>query len=544
MTSEHYRNEHALTSEARSNASNILLENSFEAVLVTDNKGQIQYTNPAVRKNFGYAIEDLFSQSIFDVFTVSQGNQSKLLKICDNDNLPEGEFILPGLIKSKDGVKIDVQLRSFVTENSKQRQLTFLVRDISTRVSISRELASSQQLMSSIVAGVGDAIIATDKDGLLTLFNRGAEDTFGYSAEEIIGKHLDTLIPEEHRGEHSSYMMDFDAGAIDTRGMGTRGAISGLRQGGEIFPAEATIIKIGEGEQQTFAAVVRDVSERIKVQTQLQKAKEMAEIASQMKSSFLANMSHELRTPLNAIIGFSEFITEEHLGPIAHPKYREYIGDILDSGRHLLTIVNDILDLSRVEAGEIQLNETVVCVRQSILSAYRFVKRQAKVKNISLDANLHDDLPYLFADERLVKQVLINLATNAVKFTPDGGSIKAEIRYPDGENGLSIVISDTGIGIPKDDLERVIKPFEQCESSYSKTIEGTGLGLSLAGSLMNLHGGDLSIVSEVGHGTSVVLRFPVDRVVTKESALTGVQAKTSVRKLSAKSFSNYVKEKG
>lgn len=456
MTSEHYPNEHALTSEARSNVSNILLENSFEAVLVTDIKGQILYTNPAVSRNFGYTSEDLCAQSIFDVFTVGEDDQNKLLNIFDKDTLPDAEIILPGLIKSKVGEEIDVQLRSFVTETSGQRQFTFLVRDISTRVSISRELASSQQLMGSIVAGVGDAIIATDQKGYLTLFNRGAEDIFGYGADDILGQHLDSLIPEEHRGDHRSYMADFDEGAIDTRGMGTRGAISGLRQNGEIFPAEATIMKIGEGEKQTFAAVVRDVSERIKVQTQLQEAKEMAEIASQMKSSFLANMSHELRTPLNAIIGFSEFITEEHLGPIAHPKYREYIGDILDSGRHLLTIVNDILDLSRVEAGEIQLNETVVCVRQSILSAYRFVKRQAKVKNITLDANLDEELPYLFADERLVKQIIINLATNAVKFTPDGGSIKAEIQYPDGENGLSIVISDTGIGIPKDMILNVL----------------------------------------------------------------------------------------
>ncbi len=533
MTSEHYRNEHALTSEARSNVSNILLENSFEAVLVTDIKGQILYTNPAVSRNFGYRLEDLYSQSIFDVFTVSEDDQNKLLKICDKDSLPDAEIILPGLIKSRSGDEIDVQLRSFVTETSTQRQFTFLVRDISTRVSISRELASSQQLMGSIVAGVGDAIIATDQEGYLTLFNRGAEDTFGYRADDILGEHLDSLIPEEHRGDHRTYMASFDAGAIDTRGMGTRGAISGLRQNGEVFPAEATIMKIGEGEQQTFAAVVRDVSERIKVQNQLREAKDMAEIASQMKSSFLANMSHELRTPLNAIIGFSEFITEEHLGPIAHPKYREYIGDILDSGRHLLTIVNDILDLSRVEAGEIQLNETVVCVRQSILSAYRFVKRQAKVKNITLDANLSDDLPYLFADERLVKQVIINLATNAVKFTPDGGAIKAEVRRVDGDNGIAIVISDTGIGIAKDDIERVIKPFEQCEASYTKTIEGTGLGLSLARSLMHLHGGELSIESEVGLGTSVVLTFPVDRVVTKETALTGLQSKTSVRKLTA-----------
>ncbi|MEH6630565.1 MAG: PAS domain S-box protein [Halopseudomonas aestusnigri] len=510
MTIEHSK-ECALTSEMRSNVSNLLLEHSIEAVLVTDPSGNVVYANPAVLRNFGYDFTDLIDRNIFDFIDVSLTDKTILLTIDTPENAEEP---LLGIFRTAVDLYVDVHLRSYFVKNGKQAQRVFLVRDISTRTSIRRELKSSQQLMGSIVEGVGDSIIAADKNGQLTLFNKGAETTFGYRADEVLGKNLSMLIPAEVKLKHQQHFSKLEDSDIRTRNVGMRGDISGLRKNGDTFPAEATIMRISEGDDLVFAAVVRDVSERIMVQGELQEAKEMAETSNQMKSSFLANMSHELRTPLNAIIGFSEFITEEHLGKLEHAKYREYIGDILDSGRHLLTIVNDILDLSRVEAGEIQLNETVVCIRQAILSAYRFVNRQANAKNISLDVDFEDNLPYLFADERILKQVVINLATNAVKFTPEGGSIRAYIKSP-GDNGeITIVISDTGIGIAEEDLERVIKPFEQSESSYTKTIEGTGLGLSLAQSLMELHGGDLRIESELGSGTSVQLTFPAQRVIS------------------------------
>ncbi|WP_419901425.1 PAS domain-containing sensor histidine kinase [Kiloniella sp.] len=510
MTIEHSK-ECALTSGIRSNVSNLFLEHSIEAVIVTDVAGTVVYSNPAVFRNFGYASADLIGRNIFDFIDVSANDQTTLLTI---DTQYDTEEPILGVFDTTEAADIDVQLRSYQLENNLPTQRMFLVRDISTRMSIRRELKSSQQLMSRIVEGVGDAIVATDKEGQLTLFNKGAETIFGYSADEAIGKNLSILIPDDLNHTHQEHLLNFQGTEFPTRNMGMRGSISGLRKNGTAFPAEATIMRINDDEDLIFAAVVRDVSESILVQNELEEAKEMAEIANQMKSSFLANMSHELRTPLNAIIGFSEFITEEHLGRLEHVKYREYIGDILNSGRHLLTIVNDILDLSRVEAGEIRLNETVVCIRQSIVSAYRFVTRQAKAKNISLNVDIDENLPYLFADERILKQVVINLATNAVKFTPEGGSIKASVKYL-GDNGrIAIVISDTGIGIAPEDLDRVIKPFEQSESSYTKTIEGTGLGLSLAQSLMELHGGELSIESELGTGTSVHLTFPAERVLS------------------------------
>ncbi|WP_020592236.1 PAS domain-containing sensor histidine kinase [Kiloniella laminariae] len=497
--------------------SSLFLEQSFEAVFVTDLSGLVLYCNPSVSRNFGFPAEVLVGRSVFELITLPAEDQQKILLSGYQGNPEREAEVINGEICSARGTIFDVHLRAYPLLSSGQPLIMVLVRDISARVSVRKELETSRELMGRIVEGVADAIIATDEEGDLTLFNKGAEKMFGYQSSEIIGTSLEHLIPDAFCDPDTGNPEDLGGRQDNSRSLGFRNGISALRRNGEIFPADATIMKIKRDNSYIFAAVVRDVSEQISVQNELRQAKEMAEAANRMKTTFLANMSHELRTPLNAIIGFSEFISEEHLGRIEPPKYREYIKDILYSGCHLLTIVNDILDLSRVEAGEITLHETAVDIEAAIESAYRFVKRQAQEKNIRLQTVVDATLPYLLADERLLKQVVINLASNAVKFTPEGGSIVAKVVPGTAEGELAIIISDTGIGIAKEDLDRVIKPFEQCESSYTKTIEGTGLGLSLALSLMELHNGRLSIESELGVGTSVILTFPANRVVTGNS---------------------------
>ncbi|MCZ4280547.1 PAS domain S-box protein [Kiloniella laminariae] len=498
--------------------SRLFLEQSFEAVFVTDLSGLVLYCNPSVCRNFGFPAERLVGHSIFELITLPSEDQQMILMAGKRENSEVEADVISGEIRSAKGTLFDVHLRAYPMVSSGRPHIMLLVRDISARMSVRKELETSRELMGRIVEGVADAIIATDEQGDLTLFNKGAEKMFGYQSSEIIGTSLEQLIPDAFCDADGKNLKDFGGNQSSDRTMGFRNGLSALRRNGEIFPADATVMKIKRGDSFIFAAVVRDISEQISVQNELRQAKEMAEAANRMKTTFLANMSHELRTPLNAIIGFSEFISEEHLGRIEPPKYREYIKDILYSGCHLLTIVNDILDLSRVEAGEITLHETAVDIESAIESAYRFVKRQAQEKNIRLQTEVDANLPHLLVDERLLKQVVINLASNAVKFTPEGGAIVARV-VPAATGGeLAIIISDTGIGIAKEDLDRVIKPFEQCESSYTKTIEGTGLGLSLALSLMELHNGRLAIESELGVGTSVILTFPPERVVTGKSA--------------------------
>ena len=244
----------------------------------------------------------------------------------------------------------------------------------------------------------------------------------------------------------------------------------------------------------------------------LRLAKEEAEAANQAKSGFLATMSHELRTPLNAIIGFSEMMLREVLGTLGNEQYRAYVGDIHASGTHLLQIINDILDLSKAEAGKIDLSEDAFDLRDIMRAVSQLTANRIHAAELTETVDLADDLPPIRGDERKTKQVLLNLITNAVKFTPPGGRLTITARF-DLEDGLSITVADTGIGIPPGDLERVLKPFEQVDSSLSRQHQGTGLGLPLVKAIMEMHGGRLRLRSEFGAGTSVTVVFPPERAI-------------------------------
>ena len=238
-----------------------------------------------------------------------------------------------------------------------------------------------------------------------------------------------------------------------------------------------------------------------------------ASAADHAKSQFLATMSHELRTPLNAILGFSEIMKSEAFGPLGSSHYKEYSEDIFHSGKHLLALINDILDFTRADAGELQMHEEEVDVADAITDAMRMIEGQARAQRISLTTHFDRTLPHLLADHRRVQQVLLNLLSNAVKFTPDGGAVKVEAFG--GPAGLSIRITDTGIGIAPQDIPVAMERFGQIDSDLARKYEGTGLGLPLSRCLMEHHGGTLEIESEVGRGTCVTVAFPAGRVITR-----------------------------
>ena len=245
----------------------------------------------------------------------------------------------------------------------------------------------------------------------------------------------------------------------------------------------------------------------------LSRARDEADRANRAKSAFLAHMSHELRTPLNAIIGFAEIIEKETFGPANSAKYREYAADIHHSGNHLLEVINDILDLSKVEAGRLSLEETEIDLAQVTDSSLRLVKQRMSGSGIRMVNEIPEDLPRLLADERLVRQILLNLVTNAVKFTPRGGEVRLRAEVdPGGE--LTLCVSDTGVGIAAEDMSVVLERFGQANPFTSRSRhEGSGLGLPLVKSMIELHGGRLELESEIGVGTRVTLTFPRDRVL-------------------------------
>ena len=266
-----------------------------------------------------------------------------------------------------------------------------------------------------------------------------------------------------------------------------------------------------------IVAVTRDISERKRQESALIEARDAAESASRAKTAFLANMSHELRTPLNAIIGFSEVMTQEIFGPVGSPRYKEYAKHIHESGGHLLDLINSVLDMSKIEAGKFELQEEFFDLSEAAASAIRFVSPAAERGGVTLKLALTPAAQKAFADKRAVKQMLINLIANGVKFTPRGGDVRVAARV--GGSGLEIAVADSGTGIAKADLEKLGRPFEQVEGALTRTREGTGLGLALVKSLAAMHGGEMVLASVLGEGTTVTLRLPYAAVDSEGARL-------------------------
>jgi len=268
---------------------------------------------------------------------------------------------------------------------------------------------------------------------------------------------------------------------------------------------------------QVLDKVHTEIVAREQTADQLRSARDQAEIANAAKSQFLANMSHELRTPLNAIIGFSEIMNGEIFGPLGNEQYKEYVGDIHASGSHLLSIINDILDLSKVEADSYDLAEDELDVARVLDACSRMIRARAQGGELTLSVEIEPELPKLVADERALKQMIINLVSNAVKFTPQGGSVALRARL-EADGRIALEVADTGVGIARQDIKKAFEPFSQLQTdALVYKADGTGLGLPLTAALARSHQATLVVDSEPGEGTSITIRFPLERVVRKET---------------------------
>jgi len=277
---------------------------------------------------------------------------------------------------------------------------------------------------------------------------------------------------------------------------------------GEMRVGEGRWLRLSRSERSdgSFVLVVSDISLLKEREAGLHGAKEQAEAANRAKTEFLTNMSHELRTPLTAIIGFSEIIANESFGPVGQPKYREFADDILHSGRHLLEVINDMLDIAKLQSGMTELRLQQVPSRSIVDSAVRIVRKRAEQAGVGLELLIPANLPIIQADHLRMRQVLLNLLSNAIKFTPAGGKVSVIAEHC--AAGLSITVRDTGIGMRQEDIPRALQPFVQVDNSLSRGHGGTGLGLPLAKLFVDLHGGQFTIHSAVGKGTSVTIILP------------------------------------
>jgi len=489
-----------------------IIEGSTRGVVIHDGRG-ILFANQTAADILGYnAPEDIRLLQGLESF-VAPNDHERLRDIIsprDDAGLKRILHELRAVRRNGDRIWLSWASRPIVWEGAPAIHSGFV--DITDRKRTEDALRNSEARLAAILDLAPEGILSTDDRGIIQVFNQGAEAIFGYRAEEIIGQHLEALLPLEARLAHVRHMDEFNASSETKQDMCERREVRGLRKDGTIFAAEASVSKISVNGVIVYSAIVRDATERRAAQQAMHAAKTEAELANRAKTSFLASMSHELRTPLNAIIGFSEIISNEMFGSIDNDAYRNYARDIHDSGLHLLALINDVLDLSKVESGSAELWEEETAIPELVASVTKMLSARAQSKEIRLSTDVANNLPPILADSRKLKQILANLVSNAVKFTPPRGEVLVRASYSD-SHGYAIDVRDTGIGMAKDDIPKALSPFQQIDSDLNRKFEGTGLGLPLTKALVALHGGTLDIESEPGEGTTVTVRLPAGRAI-------------------------------
>jgi PAS domain S-box-containing protein len=474
--------------------------------------GLLTFVNDAFCRFHGKRSDELIGTNFFQ--TLSEEDAAVPLSYINSLPADEPVVSFDHRLHAPDKLVVwhQYRVRRLFEEKGDTREFQAVIQDITQRKQSEQALRASEEKYRSLIDHIPDVVWTADSNRDLTYISGNAVKVLGFSAEELLGGQLwlDRIHPE------------------DTARVGL--AYQKLFSEGERFDVEYRICR-KDGEwiwlhNRAFATrphdgimcadgIFKDTTLRRLAEAAIQHTKDAAEAANLAKSQFLANMSHELRTPLNAIIGFSEILADKTFGEL-NDRQLKYSNNILNSGRHLLQLINDILDLAKVEAGRVELMRNTFSVNKALSEVQTIVKTLANKKHIRLEFEAVSDLPSLFADEAKFKQVMYNLLSNAIKFTPDGGKVLVVASLQNaiaGDSFLRIAVTDTGIGIKVNDQERVFKEFEQVDSSYGRQQQGTGLGLALTKRLIEMHGGKIWVESEgvEGKGSSFIFLIPIPK---------------------------------
>ena len=482
----------------------MLFETIGDGIVLTDNDGFIEDANQAFLDMVGYARDEIIGMDPRRLMperfhmqrddSVREAYESGRMVTVEKEYLRKNGTTFPAI----------ANLAVIFDDDGTPLRRTTIVRDITEQ----REKEREQKRLMAILEATTDFIGIVTRNGGLAYLNQAGRRMLGLGANADVSR---WSIWDFHTDACARQIKQVGLPAVERDGA-WHGEASLVNRKGEEIPVSQLIVahRGRDGEIEYYSSMARDISDRVAFEAELMKAKEWAEIANRAKSDFLANMSHELRTPLNAIIGFSKMMKDQLFGDLGAPQYVEYVNDINDSGTHLLGIINDILDLSKIEAGKYELSEQEVDLAAMVTWCANTIRPRLHSGRQKLTLTLSDHVPRLWADERALRQILLNLLSNSVKFTPEDGEITVEITE-DEDGGVTLRVVDTGVGIPEDKIEDVLQPFGQADSTLARQFGGTGLGLSITKSLLDMHGADLKLTSTEGKGTTATVRFPAAR---------------------------------
>jgi PAS domain S-box-containing protein len=507
-----------------------IVDSSEDAIVSETLDGIVTSWNRAAEHIFGYSANEIIGRPISMLALPGKEDEMTALlqRVGSGEKIEHHETVRRH--KAGHGVTVAVTVHPVRNEVGRIIGASKIARDISENKRLiekeQKAVAETQaeKRFRKLLEAAPDAILEVDHTGRLLVVNEAAEKMFGYSRDELLGLTVEELVPAAERGGHIRHRESYTSHP-QTRPMGSGLELKAQRKDGSLFPVEISLSPNRGDDGLRVIALVRDITQRKEAEDRITAIREQymaelaakneqledrnreAEKANRLKSEFLASMSHELRTPLHTIIGFSELLSEEIQGSL-NPDQKRFVGHVLQDARHLLDLINEVLDISKIESGRLELQHELFDFRSCVEEVLAGIQQRAAPKNIRVE-NKSAFLDQLYADRLRVKEILYNLLSNAVKFTAEGGLVWLESFVRD--DFLQVTVVDTGIGIPEEERAAIFEKFYQGRREAGAVQEGTGLGLPITKHLVELHGGTIWVESEPGKGSRFSLTLPLAR---------------------------------
>ena len=477
-----------------------------------DLNGLFRYVSPSIENVGGYKPDDVIGKK-FDAFLSCESQAEvaeRLQLLLQGKSLPPKEH----WAKSSQGETIMLEFLSTPIFNARGELTSIdgIARNTTKWRLMEKELQESEERFRAVVEASQDAMIEINSKGLISIFNPAAVKMFGRTYDEMIGKSLEVILPPEYRDIHQAYIKNYFGSQSHGRNIGMTLELPALRSNGDIFPIDLSLSAcLSDDKNKSFVvASIRDITERKRTEEKLRDALKAAESATLTKSQFLANMSHEIRTPISGIIGTNELLYHTQMDE----KQRKYVNVVRQSAKLLLTIINDILDLSKIEAGKFELESIGFDLRTVLENVQEIFYAKAEGKGLKLHLHYANDIPAVLSGDPIrIQQIVNNLINNAIKFTEEGEvSVRTKLLHDDEKQALIYIsVQDTGIGIPADRSQSLFQFFTQVDSSTSRKYGGTGLGLAISKNLVELMHGKIGVESHPGKGSTFWLTIPFSK---------------------------------